>query len=308
MKKYKTNTARIPTVLGLGLLFTALFLGISIFLYQQELSRRTMLLLSPKNTLVSNITDSSANIIWETGSETSGSLIWGSDNLNNNASDTRDSSVTKARLIHQVNLNQLLPETTYNFQIKSNNYLSPSQQTFRTLKRLIKDDIASNKPLSGKVLTTQLEPAQESVVLLKLKDSLPLATITSTAGNFILSLNDLRTLDGSFVNLAKPTLAELEIRGTDQVSRITLSIPQENPLPPFILGQDRDLTKEKVASSSPLVIAKKYDLNGDGKVNSVDLSIVISAIDKKGENPADFNNDKVVDSKDLNLLKKELEK
>ena len=47
----------------------------------------------------------------------------------------------------------------------------------------------------------------------------------------------------------------------------------------------------------------KEDLNSDGTIDSADLSIVLSAFGKEGENAADLNKDKVVNESDVALVK-----
>lgn len=58
-------------------------------------------------------------------------------------------------------------------------------------------------------------------------------------------------------------------------------------------------TNEKPVTS----VEVKEDLNSDGLVDGADLSIVLSAIGKKGKNVADLNNDGVVNESDMTLVK-----
>jgi hypothetical protein len=80
------------------------------------------------------------------------------------------------------------------------------------------------------------------------------------------------------------------------------------------LGQNldlRDYTASADASlkqASPTAQPLNFDVNGDGQINSADVTIVSSNIGrKKLTNPkADINLDGVVDQKDLDLIKSAL--
>lgn len=310
MKLPQTKIKTIPTILGLGLLFTAIFLGLTIFFYNQEFKKKIDLINSPKNIQIVNISDSSATIIWETATETTSSLLWGKDKkLNSSVSDDRDQTELKPHQVHIHTLKNLDSDTLYEFQIKNNNSLS-KKSSFKTSKRLLSqtESLAKislvNKPIIGKILDQSLEPTKEALVLLNLSQASPLATVTSTAGNFILPLVDLRSTDlNNYLTVENSLPAELKIYKNNRVTKAKIILPLNEVLPPIILGQETDLTH---ATSSAAVKKNPIDLNGDGKINAVDLSIIIANLGKRGDNSADLNSDQIVDQKDLDIISKAL--
>ncbi len=311
MKKNLSSVKTIPTILGLGLLFTAIFLGLTIFFYNQEFKRRIDRINAPKNIRVVNITDTKASVIWETSLETTGSLVWGKEkNLNFTTFDDRDQSDQSTHQVHIVTLKDLSQETTYQFQIKNNNSLWPVA-SFKTGQKLslqpetlLKKGVLANKPIIGKLLDPNLEPTSEALIVLSLNEGSLQATTTSTAGNFILPLVDLRNRDlDSYFIVENSLAAQLEIYKDNRVTKAKITLPLSENLPPIILGQDADLTK---SSSQETIKKNPVDLNSDNKINAVDLSIVIANLGKRGANLADLNNDQIVDQKDLDIISQAL--
>lgn len=61
--------------------------------------------------------------------------------------------------------------------------------------------------------------------------------------------------------------------------------------------------KKFIASADVASPLKNADLNGDGKVNSLDINILIRAIGEKSANPNyDLNSDGVVDNLDMKVI------
>ena len=221
--------------------------------------------------------------------------------------DDRDDKLPSPHQIHIVTLKHLLPETTYTYKIKSSQSIYPGKYSFKTLGKInhpSEDSI--NKPLTGKILGGDLEPVTEALVLLQLENSSPLGVVTSTAGNFILPLADLRTQDyAQFIVIPPTTEATLAILKGNTETKVKVVLPREKTLPPIILGQLNDFSQ--IATSSALMAPKNpFDLNSDGKINSVDLSIIFTNFGRKNS-PAGVSGDGFVDQKDVDLIKKSLE-
>ena len=52
----------------------------------------------------------------------------------------------------------------------------------------------------------------------------------------------------------------------------------------------------------PKVVSKPGDINGDGAVDELDLSVIMASWGQTGTNVADLNDDKIVDELDLSIL------
>jgi len=239
MRRLSISNIKIPTLLGLALLFTATFLGVAIYLYNQEVDKKIRTSLEPQNINIINITDTGATIYWQTKVETTGIIHFGqTTKLNQGQQEDQDGRQTK--------------------------------KTFLEIPGASK----AGSPISS-------------------------------AGNFIIPLANLYTEDlKSRFEIKDGTEGKLTIIKDNLISEVKIRLPQPESFPPIILGQNSDFSQ---------ILAKKegaknnLDLNNDGKVNSVDLSIVILNLNKRGKNSADVNNDRVVDQKDIDLIKQALQ-
>lgn len=310
-------TGRIPTIFGLSLLMIALILGASIYYYQQILSEQKMVLLTPKKIELTNITDSSVTITWQTDIPSRGNVIFTKDSSKSqNQLDYRDKKKRQNWITHYVTLQNLDSDSKYLYKIQVGDYTYPdSPLEFRTAQisgdKFFDSQPLLNQPVRGTVVDSNFKPVDEAIVFLKISGASKLSTFVSTAGNFIIPLTDLRTEDlKNLFILKESTDATLEILRGNTQSLVDITLPlNSQSLSALQLGRNINL-KEYLAISSNQVNKDskiKFDLNSDNKVNSVDLSILL---DNFGKNPkvkaADFNSDGVVDQKDIDLLQKAL--
>ena len=302
---------KIPTILALALIITAILLAGGLYYLSQKNQQAEKIKFHPTDIKVVNLSDTSTTIVWETKEPTGGQIAFGENSfsLNRLASDNRNRLRETPRLMHFVSLKGLKSDTKYYYQIKIGDYLYPEEPLdFKTAKSL--EDTGSNlkKPVRGTVLDLNLNPIDEALVFLHLDDGSDIATFTSTGGNFILPLIDLRSKDlSSDYNLSSSKEAVLQIKRAGLISEIQIVLPTEELLPPITIGQNINLknyqekpeqiiTFDNQQPSSP---SSQFDLNSDGKINSLDLSLLREGIEKKSTNLIfDFNSDGKVDDKD----------
>ena len=321
---------KIPTLLGLSLLVIIGGVGVITYLYINRQLFNSKNSLNPKNIQVVNITDTSATIMWQTDQKTTGALQFSnSPVLDKEQNDDRDKLNLQPHLIHFVTLKNLTDQTSYFYKIKANDSTYPSSNlNFKTAPKLVDEQpqLPNNQSIQGTVLDNNLQPIDEALVFLKIKDASVLAVVTTTGGNFLIPLTILRTQDFTKPFIITPKLAaNLEIVKGDQKSVVNLNLPLDSPaLPPMLLGQDLNLIGYQASASAYLKVGSsgipatastilktpplnKFDLNGDGKVNTIDLATLLANLGKNPKNPrADLNGDGVVDSKDFSLMKQAL--
>ncbi len=306
---------KLPTLLGLALLTTAIVFGIAIFLYRQKLYEESRLILAPQKIQIVNISDSSATITWQTEIPAVGLISYGSNqNLSESAGDDRDKNSREIRLTHFVTINNLQPNKNYYYKIKTADSLSPNYPLSFKTAALVQKETAS-APIRGSVVVDEsLTPVDEALIFLKIPGAADLASFTTTAGNFIIPLKNLYQSSLTDFFAPKPGIeATLVIARANLESSASIILPLYNqPLPPILLGESKDLRQALTASptQSATLSAKliKFDLNNDGQLNSLDVSIIIDNFGKKQKiEKADLNGDWVVDQKDLDILKKALE-
>jgi len=314
---------KIPTLLGLALLITALAFGVIGYLQKTKEGLQEKPFYLPEGIQVLNLQDNQATIVWSTNNATLGQVIFGTgSSLNVTQADNRDQDSLKEHFVHFVTLNDLKPNTKYFFKIKSSSFTYPEQPLdFKTAKTINNsEDHPLNKPIKGTVLNTNLNPIDEALIFLKIEDAQDMATFTSTAGNFIIPLTDLRSksLESYYQLSGQKIPATLLIKKGDLSSEVKITLPQDiSTLPPLTIGQNLNL-EEYLASSearlkkqknleSPEIIGK-FDLNNDKKVNSLDLAKVIDLYNsKQNDKKADFNSDGVIDQKDIDTISSALD-
>lgn len=293
---------RIPTLLGIGILALGMAGGIILVNQNQSFKSKAGPSIVPKNITVTNISDTSASVFWQTDIPTTGFIQAGiSSSLNLLFRDERDPQSPRSYKLHFVTLNNLKPNTTYNYKINSGELIYPENSTlnFQTPPFLPLQDYP---PIIGTIINKKFQPVPEALITLELTGAQKLSTVTKMAGNFILPLSTFKTADllQNF-NLESSPSAKLIISDTNQSSEISFQLPLNKTLPPIVLGENMDLTPPS-ATPSPRP-QQNFDLNNDKVVNALDSSIVLK---NYGKNPqdkeADLNQDGTVDQKDLLLF------
>ncbi|HVX93160.1 MAG TPA: fibronectin type III domain-containing protein [Candidatus Dojkabacteria bacterium] len=158
--------------------------------------------------ITTNLTDTAFNVVWLTKTGEQGYVKYGKsvDDITSIAYDDRDDLTTKGNYqAHSVKVSQLLPDTTYYYQIYSgqtviqNNGQPYSLKTFKTLS-----SPPQFKTVSGKI--TGVSNSKDAVIYASIKDSDSVgsagtSTVTSSIpdenGNWIVTIGDMRTSDGS---------------------------------------------------------------------------------------------------------------
>lgn len=306
---------KIPTLFGIFLLITALALGAVLFYLKKNQEASAGDLIQPQNIIVANLSANQATVTWQTNTQSKGAVSWGEGkSLQEISFDDREGYKDKSSFVHFVSLKNLKPKTQYSFKVKSDKFSFPKDQPIE-FKTASEDDSQTifYKPLIGSILDYNLKPVPEALIILNVADNLPQASISDENGNFLLAVNNLRNKALIKQSLDSQTPAVLVISLGDIKSNISLTLPFDKSfLPPIILGQDLDISSQiaKVnidEEEIPSTLSDPLDLNGDGKINALDVSIIF---DNYGKNPeikeADLNSDGVVDNQDLQIIKKGL--
>lgn len=303
------KSKRIPTLFALTLLAIALGLAIGIDLYQKKIDQNLKALYAPKKLSIINISDGSLSLTWQTNIPTSGQVIYGLDqNLSESTADIRGDS---KYISHYVTLTKLLPNQTYYYKIKSEDKLYPQNPLQIKTGPLLNFTNKTTPPLVGTIVDSSLNPIEDALIYLEVSGASRLGTYATTGGNFIIPLTTLRTKDlVKTFDLTEPSKANLVILKGTQSSKYNISLSNTpKSLPALILGQNLDLTNFQETPTPQALPSQtvKYDLNGDFKINSLDLLTVSQAIGKLPVvKKADLNDDGRVDKKDMDLIQKEI--
>lgn len=240
------ETRKIPTLVGI-LLVIALMAGIS-FLFQffTKTQTRASTSIEPQEVTVTNISDSSFTLTWQTEEPTTGTLVAVSTTTGKKYSgfDERDATGKLGKYTtHSVTIRSAVPLTTYDVTILSNGKKYPTDKksyqvtTFDTLTTTP----PNLDPAYGKVVTNDGTPAEGTVVFLTLTDSQMLSTVVRNSGSWIIPLSTIRAFDGSSYLPENERITETLVvkKGTTE-SKVLTDTLNDAPVPDITLGETYD--------------------------------------------------------------------
>lgn len=255
MKRHFWNR-RIPTLFGI--LLITIGIGITTFLVNQGalFKSNASATEQPKNVRITNITDNSFSVSYETESQVIGSLSYGKDNkLGQQALDDRDQQTGNlaSHKIHNITVRNLDPQTEYYFSITSgqNNYTNGNQLFNIITGSKLSDSPPKQNPMSGKITLLDGGAPKEAIIYITAADSQVISTLVKTDGTYILPLNSLRANDlSSYYTFPANASIEMLILGDDLTSNVYLSINQISPIPTIILSKNYDFTESQSSTNS----------------------------------------------------------
>lgn len=239
------KTKRIPTFLALLLLVVTVG-GIG-YLFEGITRRETKASLSiePKSIMVTNLTDSSCTLTWQTDELTTGTiLVTSAGGKKYSSFDERDITGKMGKyLTHSVTVRTLTPSTTYDVTILSNGKKFPLEG--KPLQVTTFPTLASSAPLFepafGSIQTPSGSPAEGALVYITLEGSQTLSTLVRTSGSWVIPLSLVRTQDGAaYIEQSDRISETLVIQLGSSESRVTTDTLNDAPVPDIILGQPYD--------------------------------------------------------------------
>lgn len=240
-----------PTILGIIVLIGGLVGGI--FLANSATTGflpRASAETTPKNTKITNISDTSFTVSWITDIKTTGYVKYGTSptNLTLTSTDDRDqlSGSTGTFRTHHVTIRGLTARTPYYFKIGSSSNLlyDNNGQPYQT--DTVSSISTNAKTIYGQVLTSTQSGVGGAIVYITGDDLAPLSTITQSTGSFVLSLSQARSKNLSSAALLSdsyPLSVFVQGEGDTSTSVIQATLDQAQPLPEIVLGVNQDLTK-----------------------------------------------------------------
>lgn len=295
------NRFRMPTLFGLGVIIIGIVSGVLLTLKEQVFISKASPDLTPQNITLSNITDDSVTLSWQTSTPTASFISLGQGNPDEQTVlDDRDSSKPSPHAMHYVTIKNLLPKTAYQYKITSGKIQS---EIFKFTTAAPISSQTGFQPIIGSILDNNT-PVDGAIVYLSIADAATLSALTKTEGNFLIPISQIRKADLSDTfGLTDETIAKLTIISAKGGATLLFKLGDaKSSLPPVSLGADLDLTL-------PSENLKKYDLNGDGVVNTSDYSIILRNFSKfPSDKKFDLNGDGVVDQKDADLMLEQIKK
>lgn len=305
------NKFKIPTLLGLGVIVLGTGVGVTLIVMgRQSYTTQASPDQNPQNIVISNVTDVSTTISWNTSSSIAGFITFGPGSPDEKTVlDVRDITKPQSHISHYITIKNLLPQQSYQFKIFSGKLLYPEVLKFTTSAPV---NIQNKyQPIIGSVVTK--DPTSEGLAYLAISGANVQSSLIKNSGNFIIPISQMQKEDLTGVYLPQEnTLAKLTIITELGQSSVVFNLNDRSDLGALKIGENLDLTVKKTDAPKQL---DQFDLNGDNIVNSSDYSIVLKnfgPLREASKNPkdkrADLNKDGIVDQKDLDLISKRINK
>ncbi len=250
---------KIPTLLALFILFFSI--GIISIVIQKATSGKPSASASqaPVNLMVTNITDTSCKIIWETSATVTGMVTLTAPNKTTvTAYDERDlAGKLTPYATHSVLVKNLTPNTTYTIAIMANGKpVTPKDKPFTvTTGPGINDTTVSGfEPSYGTVKTSDGKPASGGIVVLSLENSQSVSTLITPSGSWIIPLNFIRTKDLSrYLPYSEAAVESITVYYGSQKTDAITTINNDSPVPDMTVGGSYDFRNQSKGKASSSV-------------------------------------------------------
>jgi len=217
--------------------------------------------LEPKNVQMTNISDTSFTVLWQTDEPSTGLLNLSQKTINSTAYDDRDvTGKMNKYTTHSVSIKNLSPGTTYEGFIVSNGKKYPTTgkpYTFHTGASLSGNTVSFD-PAYGIIKKFDGRSAEGALVTLVLGDSQMLSTLVRSTGSWMIPLNTLRSKDlSSYIqpSTENPMTGTLSIMLDTQKSEALVDSKNLSPVPDITIGQTYDFRNYQVKNKSKTTIA-----------------------------------------------------
>ena len=259
----KLLNKRIPTIFGIGIVIFAIALTTFTLRSQTSLKTKASNSEEPRNVKVTNISDDSFTITYQTDVSTAGFVNFGKDRKLGSTEledlDKEKGSLT-AKNIHSITVKKLTLATKYQLVIVSgqNTFLNNGSPFEIETGPSISSPSAMQLEVKGKVVLPDGNPPIEAIVYLSSDNSQLLSAVVGKNGQFNFSLKSLRSEDlGSYFSAHDNTSLKLEAIGKSLKSTVSISLNNADSIPTITLSNDYDFTHELIPLASKSAEAEK---------------------------------------------------
>ena len=221
---------KIPTIIAILILIIAVAAGVFFVQNQQIFRIGASPDAAPQDVRVTNIKDTSFTVSWTTDKKTPGSLVVG-ESANNITTPAVAIDTTPVNT-HFVSVALLKPGTTYFFKIISDGTTyDNSGIPWQALTLAGPATPTSTFLVSGNVLTSASQPADDAIVYITGPAISPVSIKTTTSGSYVLTVE----------NATENQALQLFVQGASLgISSAQFLAGSANPLPAIVLGQTYD--------------------------------------------------------------------
>ncbi len=244
---------KIPTVLGMIAIVIGIFATSALTKNTTIFQGRASSSEDPKEVRVTNITDTSFTVSYQTSSSVTGSLVYGKDkNLDTTAFDQRDQAKNVLpHNIHFITVRNLSPQSTYFFSIISGQTTySKGSEPFQVITAQTPSIQPFDTTIKGSILLPSGGAPKEALVYATTDNASPIASLVNADGSYTLPIGNIKTSDlKGFADLTDKNLTLL-IFDSDTSSQAIVS-SQETEIPTIILSKNYDFTLTQSPVATP---------------------------------------------------------
>jgi len=255
---------RILTILGIVFVLIGIPLTTYVLKNQTVFKSRASNPQEPRNIKITNISDTSFTITYQTKLPSTGSISYGVDKeLGKSALEDADKEKGSfsPKKIHSISVKELIPSTKYYLVIVSgpNTFLNNGVPFEVTTGPDIPFASINQNTIEGKIALSNGNAPFEALVYLDAENSQLLSSTTSKDGKFSFSLKELRAADFSSYFIAND-LTVFKIFAIDDSLKSTalISLNQASSVPTITLSNDYDFTQPASLIESKVVKSSDF--------------------------------------------------
>jgi hypothetical protein len=254
---------RIPTIFGILLLLIGITVGVYLVeIGPESLTTRAGPEAVPSGINITNVSDVSFSVSWQTESEVIGFLKYSTNpsSLNLSALDDRDQFEAGDRIYttHYVTVSELLPETTYYFKIVSGTESSEfddeglpySVTTGPSLENISVADTAY-----GSIFYPDLSPTEGAIVFVTIDGAAIMSSLSGPSGTWAVPLSSARSADlSTFIDYDRE-VAELTIEIVSpegSKSEAVTTTANDTPVEDILVGKSYDFSETLTQDESDI--------------------------------------------------------
>jgi hypothetical protein len=294
-KANKSGQRKIPTILGLLILVISLVAGVFLFgdgtgLFAPRATPET----TPKNIVVSNVTDKSFTISFYTDEETVGFIKYGTsaNDIKEQVSDDRDqlSGIVKPYRLHQVTVRGLQPNTSYYYLLGTgNNATFDSAGSPYEIRTASSQGSASpnNQTIYGTVSQENGQPGEGAIVFVTLEGAGVLSTLVKSSGSWAVSLSNAFNLNlNSYPEVSEDSSLSIKVQAVEPslITTRTISVGNAQPVPEIIMGQAASVESDALSATREELLAEETEgfeeeaeMVGDNALNDLNMDTSVSS-------------------------------
>lgn len=270
----KSGQKKIPTILGLLVLVVSLVAGVFLFgdgtgLFAPRATPET----TPKNIVLSNVTDKSFTVTFYTDEETIGFIKYGTsaNDIKEQASDDRDqlSGIIKPYRLHQVTVRGLEPNTNYYYLLGTgSNATFDSAGSPYEIRTASSQSGASpnNQTIYGTVSQANGQAGDGAVVFVTLEGAGVLSTLVKSSGSWAVSLSNAFNLNlNSYPEINDDSILTIKVQGLEPslITNRIVNVGNAQPVPEIIMGQEASAEEANLSETREELLAD--DIGGLGQ-------------------------------------------